>query len=306
MNNSWPDDFRAGFTAIVGRPNAGKSTLTNALVGQKIAITANQPETTRRVIRGIVNRDVGQLILVDTPGLHRPRTLLGERLNDMVHESLADVDCVALCLPADEKIGPGDRFLLNLVKQTKAPIIAVITKCDKISREALATKLIAVNEFYADFAEIVPISAIQGEQTELLISLLLERMPLSPPLYPRDAVTDETEEDLIAEMIREASLSDVRHELPHSIAVVIEEMEERERAGGKGEPILAIHASVFVERDSQKGIVIGTGGARLKKVGQEARHNIERLLGRPVYLDIRVKVAKDWQRNPKLLGRLGF
>ncbi|WP_124053768.1 GTPase Era [Arcanobacterium ihumii] len=306
MNNSWPEDFRAGFTAIVGRPNAGKSTLTNALVGQKIAITANQPETTRRVIRGIVNRDSGQLIIVDTPGLHRPRTLLGERLNDMVHESLADVDCVALCLPADEKIGPGDRFLLNLVKQTNAPIIAVITKSDKVPREVMANKLIDVNEFYPDFAELIPVSAVEGKQVELLTSLLLDRMPPSPPLYPRDAVTDESEEDLIAEMIREASLSDVRHELPHSIAVVIEEMEERPRSNGKEGTILAIHASVFVERDSQKGIVIGTGGARLKKVGQEARHNIERLLGRPVFLDIRVKVAKDWQRNPKLLGRLGF
>ncbi|MDY5585396.1 MAG: GTPase Era [Arcanobacterium sp.] len=300
------ENYRCGFTAIVGRPNAGKSTLINAMVGEKIAITANQPETTRRVIRGIANHNSGQLILVDTPGLHRPRTLLGERLNDLVHESLADVDAVVLCLPADEKIGPGDNFLLNLVQKTKAPIVAVVTKADKVSREKLAVKLLEVSKF-ADFAEVIPVSAVRGEQVELLAELLIKQMPLSPPLYPTDSVTDESTEARIAELIREAALDGVRDELPHSIAVVIEEMEERLREEGDTRPPLVdISASIFVERDSQKGIVIGRGGSRLREVGKRSRQGIEELLGQRVYLDLRVKVAKDWQRNPKLLGRLGF
>lgn len=297
------EDFRAGFVSVVGRPNAGKSTLLNAMVGTKIAITADQPETTRRVIRGIVQLEAGQLIVVDTPGLHRPRTLLGERLNDMVGEALSDVDAVALCMPADEPTGPGDRFLLDLVKKTGAPILAVITKMDKVTKDALAERIIEISQMH-EFAEIVPVSAVAGEQVGLLASLLLERMPLSLPLYPRDSVTDETEEDRIAELIREAALVGVREELPHSIAVVVDEMEERPRR--EGEPVLAIHASLYVERESQKGIIIGRGGARLKRVGRSSRESIEAMLGRQVYLNLFVKVAKDWQRDPKLLGRLGF
>lgn len=297
------EDFRAGFVSVVGRPNAGKSTLLNAMVGTKIAITADQPETTRRVIRGIVQLEAGQLIVVDTPGLHRPRTLLGERLNDMVGEALSDVDAVALCMSADEPTGPGDRFLLDLVKKTGAPILAVITKMDKVTKDALAERIIEISQMH-EFAEIVPVSAVAGEQVGLLASLLLERMPLSPPLYPRDSVTDETEEDRIAELIREAALVGVREELPHSIAVVVDEMEERPRR--EGEPVLAIHASLYVERESQKGIIIGRGGARLKRVGRSSRESIEAMLGRQVYLNLFVKVAKDWQRDPKLLGRLGF
>lgn len=297
------EDFRAGFVSVVGRPNAGKSTLLNAMVGTKIAITADQPETTRRVIRGIVQLEAGQLIVVDTPGLHRPRTLLGERLNDMVGEALSDVDAVALCMPADEPTGPGDRFLLDLVKKTGAPILAVITKMDKVTKDALAERIIEISQMH-EFAEIVPVSAVAGLQVGLLASLLLERMPLSPPLYPRDSVTDETEEDRIAELIREAALVGVREELPHSIAVVVDEMEERPRR--EGEPVLAIHASLYVERESQKGIIIGRGGARLKRVGRSSRESIEAMLGRQVYLNLFVKVAKDWQRDPKLLGRLGF
>ncbi|MCI5825091.1 MAG: GTPase Era [Arcanobacterium sp.] len=328
-------DFRAGFVAIVGRPNAGKSTLTNALVGQKIAITANQPETTRKVIRGIVNRDAGQLIVVDTPGLHRPRTLLGERLNDMVHETLADVDAVALCLPADEALGPGDEFLLNLVRKARVPIVAVVTKKDRISREALAMKLIQVDQF-GDFAQIVPVSAVERSQLSDLVSVLLELMPPSPALYPTSAVTDESDEDLIAEFIREAALEGVREELPHSIAVTIDEIILPGRRGGRddvhraesmrradgtqgeGKPraegnhqgkhrgTTKIHASLYVERDSQKGIIIGRKGARLREVGRVARAQIEELLGTHVFLDLHVKVAKEWQRNPKLLGKLGF
>ena len=295
--NDWPEGFRAGFVCVVGRPNTGKSTLTNALVGQKVAITSDRPETTRRVVRAVVNRGGGQLILVDTPGLHRPRTLLGERLNDMVRDSLSDVDAIVMCLPADEATGPGDRFLLGLVSKLvskKASIVAAVTKSDLVGRAALARRLQEVSEL-ADFAEVVPVSAAKGDQVELLASLLIERMPESPPLYPRDAVTDESEETLITELVREAALRDLRDELPHSLAVTIEEV-----VGDR------IHVNLHVERDSQKGIVIGRGGAQLKRIRVRARKAIERLLGRKVSLDLHVKVTKDWQRDPKKMGRLGF
>ncbi len=307
LMNAWPEDFKAGFACIVGRPNAGKSTLTNAMVGQKVAITSARPETTRRVIRAIVNTDEGQIVLVDTPGLHRPRTLLGERLNDMVRESLADVDTVVLCLPADEKIGPGDRFLIDLIKQVKTPVIAAVTKADKVSREQLANHLIEVADA-GDFVEIVPVSAVKGEQVELLTSLLLDQMPDSPPLYPRDAISDESEETLICELIREAALEELRDELPHSLAVTLEEIiEEPAKKGTKDQrPLMRIHANLYVERDSQKGIVIGRRGSRLKQIGSDARQGIARLLDARIYLDLHVKIAKDWQRDPKQLGRLGF
>lgn len=295
--SDWPEGYRAGFVCVVGRPNTGKSTLTNALVGQKVAITSDRPETTRRVVRAIVNREGGQLILVDTPGLHRPRTLLGERLNDMVRDSLSDVDAIVMCLPADEATGPGDRFLLGLVSKLaskKTSIVAAVTKSDLVGRAALAKRLQEVSEL-ADFAEVVPVSAAKGEQVELLASLLVERMPESPPLYPRDAVTDESEETLITELVREAALRDLRDELPHSLAVTIEEV-----VGDR------IHVNLHVERDSQKGIVIGRGGAQLKRIRVRARKAIERLLGRKVSLDLHVKVTKDWQRDPKKMGRLGF
>lgn len=307
LMNEWPEGFKAGFACIVGRPNAGKSTLTNALVGQKVAITSARPETTRRVIRAIVNSQAGQIVLVDTPGLHRPRTLLGERLNDMVRSSLADVDIVVLCLPADEKIGPGDRFLIDLIKDVRTPMIAAVTKADKVTREELAYHLIEVSQA-GDFVEIVPVSAVKGEQVELLASLLLEQMPDSPPLYPRDAISDESEETLICELIREAALEELRDELPHSLAVTLEEIiEEPARKGSKDQrPLMRIHANLYVERDSQKGIVIGKGGSRLKQIGQDARVGIARLLDSRIYLDLHVKIAKDWQRDPKQLGRLGF
>lgn len=300
------ENYRAGFVAIVGRPNVGKSTLINAFVGEKIAITANQPETTRKVIRGIVSRDTGQLILVDTPGLHRPRTLLGKRLNLLVSETLSDVDAVVICFPADEKIGPGDRFLLEKVTSIKRPIFAVITKIDKVSREALAQKLLSVGEM-ADFTQIVPVSAVTDEQIDLLEELLIKQMPLSPSLYPNSMITDESEEERMAELIRESALAGVRDELPHSIAVVIEDIEERaRRKGDKRDPILDVRASIYVERDSQKGIVIGKGGERMKIVGAHARQEIEKMINRKIFLDIRVKVAKDWQKDPKFLGRFGF
>ena len=305
-----PEGFRSGFACFVGRPNVGKSTLTNALVGQKIVITSDKPQTTRTVVRGIVHRADGQLVLVDTPGLHRPRTLLGERLNDLVRTTWAEVDVVAVCFPADEKIGPGDTFLVKeLAKVRRTTRIAVVTKTDLVSADRIAEHLLNIARLGAEtgteWAEIVPVSSVSGDQIDLLGRLLVGLMPEGPPLYPDGDLTDAPEEILAAELIREAALDGVRDELPHSIAVVVEEMGLREgRPADK--PLLDVHANLYVERDSQKGIVIGKKGARLRHVGTVARHQIEALLGTPVYLDLHVKIAKDWQRDPRQLGRLGF
>jgi GTP-binding protein Era len=297
--------YRSGFACFVGRPNAGKSTLTNALVGTKVAITSDKPQTTRHAIRGIVHRADGQLVLVDTPGLHRPRTLLGERLNDIVRETLAQVDVVGLCVPANEKVGPGDRWIAKEIADTgRATKVAVVTKSDLVGRDELGERLLEVSAL-ADFAEIVPVSAVSGAQLELLGDLLIGLLPEGPQLYPDGDLTDQPAETLVAEIVREASLDGVRDELPHSIAVIVEEMELRE-GRPDDRPLLDIHAVIFVERDSQKAIVIGKGGERLRSVGTRSRKQIEALLGTPVFLDLRVKVAKDWQRDPKQLRRLGF
>ena len=303
-------EFRSGFASFVGRPNAGKSTLTNALVGTKVAITSSRPQTTRTVVRGIVHRPDAQLVLVDTPGLHRPRTLLGERLNDLVTTTWAEVDVVAVCFPADEKIGPGDRFIVNeLAKVRRTTKMAVVTKTDLATPEQLAEQLLAVQrlgeETSTTWQEIVPVSARAGDQVGLLTDLLVAQMPEGPPLYPDGELTDAPEETIVAELIREAALEGVRDELPHSIAVVVEEMLPREDRPPE-RPLLDVHANVYVERSSQKGIVIGHQGSRLKAVGSSARKQIEALLGTPVYLDLHVKIAKDWQRDPKQLRKLGF
>ncbi|SDM80950.1 GTP-binding protein Era [Streptomyces wuyuanensis] len=303
---------RAGFACFVGRPNAGKSTLTNALVGQKVAITSNRPQTTRHTVRGIVHRpDLNaQLVLVDTPGLHKPRTLLGERLNDVVRTTWAEVDVIGFCLPADQKLGPGDRFIAKeLAGIKKTPKVAIVTKTDLVDSKTLAEQLVAVDrlgsELGFEWAEIVPVSAVGGKQVTLLGDLLVPLLPESPPLYPEGDLTDEPEQVMVAELIREAALEGVRDELPHSIAVVVEEMLPREgRPADK--PLLDIHANVYIERPSQKGIIIGPKGSRLKEVGTKSRKHIEALLGTPVFLDLHVKVAKDWQRDPKQLRRLGF
>ncbi|TXS09680.1 GTPase Era [Streptomyces sp. wa22] len=319
---------RAGFACFVGRPNAGKSTLTNALVGQKVAITSNRPQTTRHTVRGIVHRDDAQLILVDTPGLHKPRTLLGERLNDVVRTTWAEVDVIGFCLPADQKLGPGDKFIVKeLAGIKKTPKIAIITKTDLVEPKALAEQLLAVSaladELGFEWAEIIPVSAVKAEQeagrtpsdkggggrgagqVDLLADLIAPLLPESPPLYPEGDLTDEPEMVMVAELIREAALEGVRDELPHSIAVVVEEMLPREdRPADK--PLLDIHANVYIERPSQKGIIIGPKGKRLKDVGTKSRKHIEALLGTPVFLDLHVKVAKDWQRDPKQLRKLGF
>jgi GTP-binding protein Era len=301
--------FRAGFACLVGRPNVGKSTLTNALVGQKVAITSSRPQTTRHTIRGIVHQPDGQLVLVDTPGLHRPRTLLGQRLNSLVRATWSEVDAIGLCVPADAAIGPGDRFIAGelaaLARRT--PVFGIVTKTDLVTPQRVAEQLAGLAELarsagIGEFAEVVPVSAIDGFQVGLLADLLLARMSESPPLYPDGELTDEPEQTLVAELVREAALEGVRDELPHSLAVVVEEMIPRE---GRDD-LLDIYANLYVERDSQKAIVIGRGGQRLKEVGSRARAHIEALLGTSVYLDLHVKIAKDWQRDPKQLRRLGF
>jgi GTP-binding protein Era len=297
-------EFRSGFVCFVGRPNTGKSTLTNALVGAKVAITSNRPQTTRHTIRGIVHRETFQIILVDTPGLHRPRTLLGQRLNDLVKDTYSEVDVIGLCIPADEKIGPGDRWIYEQIR-TIAPnttLVVVVTKIDKVSKDRVAAQLLAVSELVGPDSEIVPVSATNGEQLDVLTGVLAAQLPPGPAFYPDGELTDEPEEMLMAELIREAALEGVRDELPHSLAVVIEEVSPRE---GRDD-LIDVHANLFVERESQKGIVIGKGGARLREVGTAARAQIEKLLGTKVYLDLRVKIAKNWQRDPKQLGRLGF
>ncbi len=294
-------EHRSGFVSFVGRPNVGKSTLTNALVGEKIAITSAKPQTTRRAIRGIVHREHGQIIVVDTPGLHRPRTLLGERLNDLVDTTLSGVDVIGFCIPANEKIGPGDNFINEQLGEfRRAKLVAVVTKCELVSKTALADQLQAVSAL-RDWADIVPVSALGDDQLDVLTDVLIGLLPVGPALYPADAVTDETIESRICELIREAALEGVHDELPHSLAVTIDEMNQRE-----GKNMLDIHANVWVERDSQKGIIVGRGGERIKDVGSKSRIEIEKLIGQKVFLNIRVKVAPDWQRDPKQLGRLGF
>jgi GTPase len=295
--------FRSGFACFIGRPNAGKSTLTNALVGSKIAIMSDRPQTTRHAIRGIVNRTDAQLVVVDTPGFHKPRTLLGERLNDIVRTTLAEVDVIGFCIPADEKVGPGDRFIAAELQRiaAKTPVIAVVTKTDVVGRDVVAARLVEASEL-GEWAEVVPTSAVDGHQVDLLADLLIAQLPEGRPLYPDGDLTDEPEQVMAAELIREAALAGAREELPHSIAVVVEEMRRRENR----DDLVDIEAVMFVERESQKGIVIGAGGSRLREIGTTARGQIEALLGTKVYLDLRVKVAKDWQRDPKQLRRLGF
>ena len=301
LTNDSASEFRAGFVSFVGRPNVGKSTLTNALVGEKVAITSSKPQTTRRAIRGIAHFPNGQLILVDTPGMHRPRTLLGERLNSIVQTTLGDVDVVAFCMPADEKIGPGDRYINEQLDSfPRAKKVAIVTKIDATSRPQVAAQLLAVSEL-REWEAIIPVSATSRIQLDTLAAELIKLLPVSEALYPADAVTEEGLESRISELVREAVLEGVEDELPHSIAVTIDDIIERD-----DKDLLEIYANLFVERDSQKGIIIGHQGSRLADVGARARAEIEPLVGKQVFLSIRVKVAKDWQRDPKQLGRLGF
>ena len=361
---TYPENFRSGFASLVGRPNAGKSTLTNAMVGQKVAITSNRPQTTRHTIRGIVHKDEYQLILVDTPGIHRPRTLLGERLNDLVAGTLSQVDVLGFCIPANEKIGPGDRYIASqLVASSNKPVVAIVTKADTVNSDELREQLLAVEALGEEvmsaeraqrakraahraqkkggkggknastpfakgsgpaaqrrageifepmpvdgkggWAAIIPVSAIQHFQVDAVADLLSQYVPLSPPLYPEGELTDEPEATLIAELVREAALEGAREELPHSIAVTVEEMEFREGRPADN-PLLDVHVNLFVERESQKYIIIGKGGSNLRKIGTKAREQIEAMLGTRIYLNIHVKVAKEWQSDARTLNRLGF
>ncbi|WP_375433317.1 GTPase Era [uncultured Friedmanniella sp.] len=311
MSSTSPEGFRSGFACFVGRPNAGKSTLTNALVGSKVAIASSKPQTTRHAIRGIVHRPDAQLVLIDTPGLHKPRTLLGERLNDLVRGTWTEVDVIGVCLPANQKIGPGDTYLVGQIAALpkKPSLVAVATKSDLVSPQRMAEHLMSIQALEATldvtWAHIIPVSAVGNDQLDDLADALVSLLPEGPPLYPDGEITDEPEETLVAELIREVALEGVRDELPHSITVVVEEMGLRaDRPADR--PLLDVYASMIVERDSQKGIIIGHKGSRLRDLGEAARHQIEALLGTPVYLDLRVKVLKEWQRDPKHLNRLGF
>jgi GTPase len=296
------DGFRCGFATFVGRPNVGTSTLTNALVGEKVAITSEKPQTTRRAIRGILNRPAGQLVIVDTPGIHRPRTLLGQRLNDLVEQVLGDVDVIAFCAPATEKVGPGDRRIAeSLDGYGRAKKVAIVTKTDAATREQITERLIEVDALRDDWAAVIPLSALTHEQLDVLGDELLALMPEGPALYPEGVVTDESTDDRIAEIIREAALEGVRDELPHSIAVLVQEIAPREDGD-----LTDVFADIVVERESQKAIIIGRKGSRLRDVGANARAGIEPLLGTRVFLSLHVRVAKEWQRDPKQLGRLGF
>ena len=301
--------YRSGFICIIGRPNTGKSTLTNALVGSKVAITSSRPQTTRHAIRGLVHRQDGQIVLIDTPGLHKPRTLLGQRLNDLVRTTWSEVDAIVLALPADEKIGPGDRLLMKEISGLKKPLIAAVTKTDRASAQQILEHLVTVSaeaeKLGITFSAIVPVSAVKNDQVTNLADEMLAALPEGAPLYPEGHLTDEPEETLVAEIVREAALEGVRDELPHSIAVVVDEIVLRE-GRSEDKPLLDVRVNIYVERASQKGIMIGAKGSRLREIGTTSRQSIERLLGTPVFLDLYVKVAKEWQRDPKQLRKLGF
>lgn len=294
------DNFRSGFVSFVGRPNVGKSSLTNALAEQKIAITSSKPQTTRKAIRVIVNTDSSQIILVDTPGVHRPRTLLGERLNTLVEDTLGGVDIIGFCVPANEDIGPGDRFINEqLDDYPNAKKIAIVTKIDTVGRDRVVDQLAMVDQL-RDWDAVIPVAEDDRKQLAELKNLLSSLLPVSQALYPAEVITEESPQSRYAELIREAALENVHDELPHSLAVTIEEVIE----GNDGE--LSIYANIIVERDSQKGIIIGHKGSQIKKIRKKSRAEIEKIIGRPVTLSLRVTVLKEWQRDPKFLRRLGF
>ena len=300
-------DFRSGFVAIVGRPNVGKSTLINALVGSKIAITSHHPNTTRSAIRGIVHGDNFQAVLVDTPGVHKPKTLLGHRLNAVVDQSMDSVDVVILCIPADETSGAGDVYIAQeIAKHSRAKKFAVITKTDLLSKEKLALRLTGIMELAQGFTwdEIIPVSAAIHDQIDLLNQLIGAALPAGPAYYPEGTTSDQAIEQLICEFIREAALQDVREELPHSIVVTIDEFGEREEKGSR--PFYDVHATIHVERDTQRAILLGHQGTRLKEIGIRARADIERALVAKIFLGLHIKVSKEWQRDARMLDKLGF
>jgi GTPase len=297
---------RSGFIALVGRPNAGKTTLTNALVGEKVGIVSNRPQTTRHAIRGVVHKPEGQIVLVDTPGLHKPKSLLGKRLNDVVRDTLSDVDVIVFCIPADQPVGTGDAFIARQLREVKAPIVVVVTKTDAASKKQVFEQLIAASKLIEGAAEVVPVSAVSGDQVELLENLLIKLLPEGPPLYPEEQTTDEDTERQIAELIREAALEKVRQEVPHSLAVTIEEMVRRPDPKRTDGELIEVHALLHVERNSQKPMLLGKGGSIIKAIGTEARVGMETLLGARVHLELHVTVLGEWQDDPKKLNRLGY
>ena len=304
------ESFKSGFACIVGRPNVGKSTLTNQLVGEKVAITSKRPQTTRHAIRGLVHRKDGQLILVDTPGVHKPKTLLGSRLNDVVRDTWSEVDVAIFCVPADQKVGPGDKFIAQeLSNASKKPKIGVVTKLDSASQADIAERLVQLDqlgkECQIQWQELIPVSAKTRANLDKLLDLIIPLLPEGPALYPEGILTDEPVETMVAEFIREAALDDLRDELPHSLAVVVESIEPDEQRPSD-RPLMRIRASIYVERDSQKGIIIGHKGSRLKEIGSTSRRQIEKLIGMQVFLDLHVKIAPEWQSDPKELSKLGF
>ena len=299
-----PEGFRSGFVSFVGRPHTGKSTLTNALVGQKIAITADQPETTRHAIRGLIHREDAQVVVVDTPGLHRPRTLLGERLNELVKDNYSDVDVIGFTVPADEKIGPGDRWILDNIRNVapNVPIIGIVTKLDKVGKDTVGKQLMALHDMLGGDSEVVPVSATKRTQIDVLTDVIVQHLPEGHKFYPDDHLTDDDNFTRISELIREAALSGLRDELPHSVAVEIDEiLPDEDRPG-----VSNVHAVLYVERPGQKKIIEGKDGRRYGRIVHNARKQIIELLGHNVFLDLRIKVLKNWQSDPKSLGRLGF
>jgi GTP-binding protein Era len=291
--------FRSGFVAVVGRPNTGKSTLVNALVGRKVAIVSDKPQTTRRDVRAVLSTDGYQVVFTDTPGFHKPRTLLGSRLNELVGEATQGVDAVVQVVDAHDGVGRGDAFVFERqLKGFGGPKLCAVNKLDVLrNREEVPEleKAAALGEW----DEVVPVSAKTGRGVPTLLELLVERLPEGPAYYPADAVTDQPLEVRLAEIVREKALAVARQEVPHSIAVVVEDLEVEDT-------ITKVHGLLIVERDSQKGIVIGKGGETLKTIGSRAREEMELILGTKVFLDLRVKVLKEWQRDPKALQRLGF
>jgi GTP-binding protein Era len=292
--------MRSGLCALVGRPNVGKSTLLNAIVGQKVAITASLPQTTRHAIRGVLHRDDLQIVFVDTPGMHKPRTLLGSRLNDVARATLSGVDLIVFLVDGRAGIGKGDRYIADLLREVPTPQFAVVNKIDAYSKQELLPQLQQVAAL-GEWDEIVPLSARAGDNVDTLVQLIADRMPDGPAYFPEGQVTDQTREQLFAEIIREKAIRLMSEELPHSIAVAIEEI-----GPGESEGVTLVTATLYVERDSQKGIVIGKGGAVLRDIGSKAREELQAILGARVYLDLRVKLFKEWQRDPRKLERLGY
>ncbi len=291
--------FKSGFVSIIGRPNVGKSTLINQILGQKIAIMSDKPQTTRNKIHGVLTDAERQIIFMDTPGMQKPRSALGKYMLKATESALGEVDLILFCIDGTESIGGGDRHILQLLKQVDTPTMLIVNKIDRLQPEDLLKKIVEYKDEHP-FAEVIPVSALNGNNVTTLLEQISNYLPEGPMYYPADQVTDHPEQFICAELIREKILHLTHDEVPHSIAVIIEQMKTRE------DGIVDIDAAIFVERNSQKGIVIGKKGALLKQVGEQARHDIERLLGSKIFLQLWVKVQKDWRNRDRLLKELGY